>query len=59
MKNRNKVILYRRDSWGGYHQLALTDEQINLLNWLVNQDLIDNDIWNVQILENADIWVEV
>lgn len=59
MKNRKKVILHKRDSWGGDYKLALTDEQINLLNWMVNQDLIDNDAWDVQILENADTWVEV
>lgn len=59
MKNRKKVILHRRDSWDGDYKLALTDEQINLLNWMVNQDLIDNDAWDVQILENADTWVEV
>lgn len=59
MKNRKKVILHRRDGWNGDYKLALTDEQIDLLNWMVNKDLIDGDTWDVQILDDADTWVEV
>lgn len=59
MKNRKKVILHRQDGWNGDHKLALTNEQIDLLNWLIDQGLINNDNWDVQILEDADIWVEV
>ena len=59
MENRKKVILHRRDGWGDDRKLALTDDQINLLNWMVDHDLISNDDWDIQVLEDADEWVEV
>lgn len=59
MKNRKKVILHKRDGWGSDHKLALTQEQIDLLNWLLNEDLINNDDWDMQVLEDADEWLEV
>ena len=59
MKNRKKVILHRRDGWGDDRKLALPDDQINLLNWMVDHDLINNDNWDIQVLEDADEWVEV
>jgi len=59
MKNRKKVILHKRDGWGNDHKLALTQEQIDLLNWLLNEDLISNDDWDIQVLEDADEWLEV
>ena len=59
MKNRKKVILHRRDGWGDDRKLALTDDQINLLNWLVDKDFINNDDWDIQVLDDAEEWVEV
>jgi hypothetical protein len=59
MKNRKKVILHRRDGWGDDRKLALTDDQINLLNWMADHDLIDNDTWDIQVLEDAESWEEV
>ena len=59
MKNRKKIILHRRDGWGDDRKLALTDDQINLLNWMVDHDLIDNDTWDVQVLDEAENWEEV
>ena len=59
MKNRKKVILHRRDGWGDDHKLALTDDQINLLNWMADHDLIDNDTWDIQVLEETENWEEV
>ena len=59
MKNRKKVILHRQDGWGDNCKLALTDDQINLLNWMADNDLINNDTWDIQVLEDADHWVEV
>ena len=59
MKNRKKVILHRRDGWGDDRKLALTDDQINLLDWMVDHDFVDNDTWDVQVLDDADHWVEV
>ena len=59
MKNRKKVILHKRDGWGDDHKLTLTNDQIKLLNWLGDNDLINNDEWDIQVLEDADQWVEV
>lgn len=59
MKNRKKVILHKRDGWRDDYKFALTQEQIDLLNWLLNEDLISNDDWDIQVLEDADEWVEV
>lgn len=59
MKNRKKVILLKRDGWGDDHKMALTDDQIRLLNWLVDEDLISNDDWDIQVLDDAEEWVEV
>ena len=59
MKNRKKVILHRRDGWGDDRKLALTDDQINLLNWMADHDLISNDEWDIQVLDDAEEWVEV
>ena len=59
MKNRKKVILHMRDDWGVDRKLALTDDQIKLLNWLADEDIINNDYWYIQVLEDADEWVEV
>lgn len=59
MKNRKKVILHQRDGWGNDRKLALTDDQIKLLNWLSNDDIIDSNEWDIQILDDAEEWVEV
>lgn len=59
MKNRKKVILHKRDGWGDDHKMALTDDQIKLLHWLVDEDLISNDDWDIQVLDDAEEWVEV
>ena len=59
MKNRKKVILHRRDGWSDDRKLALTDDQINLLDWMVDHDLINSDNWDIQVLEDADHWEEV
>jgi hypothetical protein len=59
MKNRKRVILHRRDGWGDDRKLALTDDQINLLEWMADHDLIDNDSWDIQVLDEAENWEEV
>ena len=59
MKNRIKTILHRRDCREDDYKLALTQEQIDLLNWLIDECLIDPDDYDVQVLENSDYWVEV
>lgn len=58
MKNRKKVILHS-DSWGDDIKLALTDDQIRLLDWLVGDNIISSNEWDIQVLEDADHWVEV
>ena len=59
MKIRKKVILHKRDGWSDDRKLALTDDQIKLLNWLADEYLISNDDWDIQVLDDAEEWVEV
>ncbi len=59
MSNRKNVILHKRDGWREDYKLALTQEQINLLNWLLNEDLVSTDDWDMQVLEDTDHWVAV
>ena len=59
MVNRKKVILHKRDGWRDDYKLALTQEQINLLSWLLNEELVSSDDWDLQVLDDADQWVTV
>lgn len=59
MKNRKKVILHSRDGWGDDRKLVLTDDQIKLLYWLVNDDILNNQEWDIQVLDDAEEWMEV
>ena len=59
MKNRKKVILHRRDDWSDDRKLALTDDQIKLLNWLVDEYFIDTETWDIHVLDDVEEWVEV
>ena len=57
--NRKKVILHRCDGWSDDRKLALTDDQIKLLNWLVDEYFIDAETWDIQVLDDVEEWVEV
>lgn len=59
MKDRTKVILHSRDGRDEDFQMALTDDQIRLLNFLYNEDVIDANEWDIQELDKTEIWVEV
>lgn len=59
MKNRKKVILHKRVGWCEDRKLALTDDQIKLLYWLMNDDILNNQEWDIQVLDDAEEWVEV
>lgn len=59
MKERTRVILHRRDGWNKDFQMVLTDDQIRLLNYLYNEDVINGDDWDIQELDKAELWVEV
>ena len=59
MKNRKKVVLHRRDGLKDDYKLALTQEQIDLLDWLLGENLVSTDDYDMQVLEDTDNWVEV
>ena len=59
MEKRVKVILHRRDGWGNDHQLLLTPDQVKLMRWMFNRDMVDVDTWDLQVLEEAEVWEEV
>ena len=58
MMKRTKVILHRRDGWGDY-KLSLTNEQIDLMKWLLDSDIICVDDYDLQVLEEAEHWEEI
>ena len=55
---RTKVILHRRD-WNDDEKLSLTDEQIALLEWLLDKQILCPDIWDLQVLEEDEVWEEI
>lgn len=55
---RTKVILHRRD-WDDDRKLSLTDEQITLLEWLLDKDILCSDTWDLQVLEESEVWEEI
>ena len=59
MEKRVKVILHRRDGWGEDRKLALTSDQVKLMEWMFNKDMVDVDTWDLQVLEETEEWEEV
>ena len=59
MKERTKVILHRQGDWGTDFKMELTDDQIRLLNFLYDKDIIHSAVWDIQKLDKAEKWVEV
>lgn len=59
MEKRVKVILHRRDGWGDDRRLALTPDQVKLLKWMFDQEMVDVDTWDLQVLEEAEKWEEI
>lgn len=59
MENRKKVILRRCDGWGDDRKLALTPDQVKLMVWMFDKDMLDVDTWDLQVLEEAEAWEEI
>lgn len=59
MEKRVKVILHRRDGWGEDRKLALTPDQVKLMEWMFDREMVDVDTWDLQVLEEAEAWEEV
>ena len=59
MEKRVKVILHRRDGWGDDRKLALTPDQVKLMEWMFDKDMVDVDTWDLQVLEEAEAWEEI
>lgn len=59
MEKRVKVILHRRDGWGDDRKLALTPDQVKLMEWMFDKDMVDVDVWDLQVLEEAVEWEEI
>lgn len=55
---RTKVILHRRD-WNEDRKLSLTDDQISLLEWLFDSYILSGDTWDMQVLEETEVWEEI
>lgn len=59
MEKRIKVILHRRDGWGDDRKLALTADQVKVLEWMFERGMVDVDTWDLQVLEEAEEWEEI
>lgn len=59
MEKRVKVILHRRDGWGEDRKLALTPDQVKLMEWMFDREMVDVDTWDLQVLEEAEAWEEI
>ena len=59
MEKRVKVILHRRDGWGDDRKLSLTPDQVKLMKWMFDKDMVDVDTWDLQVLEEAEEWEEI
>ena len=59
MEKRVKVILHRRDGWGDDRKLSLTPDQVKLMEWMFDKDMVDVDTWDLQVLEEAEEWEEI
>ena len=46
MEKRVKVILHRRDGWGDDRKLSLTPDQVKLMEWMFDKDMVDVDTWD-------------
>ena len=59
MEKRVKVILHRRDGWGDDRKLSLTPDQVKLMEWMFDKEMVDVDTWDLQVLEEAEEWEEI
>ena len=59
MEKRMKVILHRRDGWGDDRKLALTPDQVKLMEWMFDKDMVDVDTWDLQVIEETEKWEEI
>ena len=59
MEKRVKVILHRRDGWDDDRKLSLTPDQVKLMEWMFDKDMVDVDTWDLQVLEEAEEWEEI
>ena len=59
MEKRVKVILHRRDGWGEDRNLALTPDQVKLMEWMFDKDMVDVDTWDLQVIEETEKWEEI
>lgn len=59
MEKRIKVILHRRDGWGDDRRLALTPDQVKLVKWMFDREMVDVDTWDLQVIEETEKWEEI
>jgi len=53
--NRQKVILRDTENYYDNHNLSLTEDQINIINWLKDRDIICEN-WDIEIISNDIEW---
>ena len=55
---RYKVFLSRRDDDYGF-KMVLTDDQINLLKYLVDEAVICYDDWTYEVIRDESEWAVI
>jgi len=59
MPEQKKKVVFNWDNGWAIHHLALTESQIRLLDWLIENDFIDGDRMSIEVLEDQQEWDEV
>ena len=59
MEKRMKVILHRRDGWGEDRKLLLTPDQVKLMEWMFDKEMVDIDSWDLQVIKESEEWQEI
>lgn len=59
MPEQKKKVVFNWDNGWQIHHLVLTESQIRLLDWAIENGYIDSDRVTVDVLENQQEWDEV
>lgn len=59
MPEQKKKVVFNWDNGYSINHLVLTESQIRLLDWLIENDFISSDNVTIDILENQQEWEEI
>lgn len=59
MDEQRKQVIFNWDNGWSVNHLALTESQIRLLDWLIENDFIDGDRVSVEVLTKQQEWEQI